>query len=482
MVPVRKPGRPLSSCPHPASRPCSCAAVTAAIPRKQTCHCGPSEKPSKSNGGVKKESELSSGSSTPPGEGKTTSSTSFKVQKQSSKSNHNKKQSIDPVGLVRMDPNQLNIMNSLNGVPQYHATNSNGVPGAMTSPSTFSNIGGFGTRGFHESGTPPIPIMAQPLVPQFPQPYLNGTFTNGHASSPSNGSTTNGDQPAAKASCCGGAKKGSSSPTIPVTETESPAPETKSCCSSKNEIPSATEPPQLGGIPSINGNAMAFNPALVMQNGMHPFFQQPTIFNYPPQYGSYMQPLQPDQWRQVMATMMFGQPPQQGLGIPNITPIANPETSNPESWTSHQCGCGDSCQCVGCAAHPYNEATQNYVRSAWNTMINDSQTHSTRTNGKHVPNGEPAQPSEDLGDPNSGSKASATNGDSTMSPVPPQTPSDATSGLADEQNLSANDFFFVSYPFSDSCEGDMGSCPCGDDCQCIGCAIHGNNSANDNVV
>lgn len=67
-------------------------------------------------------------------------------------------------------------------------------------------------------------------------------------------------------------------------------------------------------------------------------------------------------------------------------------------------------------------------------------------------------------------------GDGTVSPPAPQTPSEAASGMSEEQTLSANDFFFVSYPFGDSCAGDTASCPCGDDCQCIGCVIHGNPS------
>ena len=62
----------------------------------------------------------------------------------------------------------------------------------------------------------------------------------------------------------------------------------------------------------------------------------------------------------------------------------------------------------------------------------------------------------------------------TVSPVAPQTPSEAASGVSEEQALSANDFFFVSYPFGDSCAGEQASCPCGDDCQCLGCVIHNN--------
>jgi hypothetical protein len=61
-------------------------------------------------------------------------------------------------------------------------------------------------------------------------------------------------------------------------------------------------------------------------------------------------------------------------------------------------------------------------------------------------------------------------------PPAPQTPSDVGSGVSDEQALSASDFFFVTYPLMEdpTCLGDTASCPCGDDCQCIGCTIHNN--------
>ncbi|KAK6841009.1 hypothetical protein PG989_005647 [Apiospora arundinis] len=43
LIAVRKPGRPLRQCPHPAGRPCSChrhpQSVTAALPRKPKCDC-----------------------------------------------------------------------------------------------------------------------------------------------------------------------------------------------------------------------------------------------------------------------------------------------------------------------------------------------------------------------------------------------------------------------------------------------------------
>lgn len=64
-------------------------------------------------------------------------------------------------------------------------------------------------------------------------------------------------------------------------------------------------------------------------------------------------------------------------------------------------------------------------------------------------------------------------GPSTDYPSGSATESPSDSGTAEEQNLSASDFFFVNYPFSfDGCGGDTNSCPCGDDCECVGCTIH----------
>jgi hypothetical protein len=63
------------------------------------------------------------------------------------------------------------------------------------------------------------------------------------------------------------------------------------------------------------------------------------------------------------------------------------------------------------------------------------------------------------------------------SPTQAQTPSDA-SGFNEE--LSASDFMFVNLPLyqtavgmdGDSCGGSLAFCPCGDDCECVGCVIH----------
>jgi hypothetical protein len=157
-------------------------------------------------------------------------------------------------------------------------------------------------------------------------------------------------------------------------------------------------------------------------------------------------------------------------GMMPFAPFGMPTT---DMGTSHQCGCGEGCQCVGCAAHPYNEATRNSVRAALDAMAASSQ---------KVPRPAPTESDYSNGDvSHQHSHDNSSNGVPTpvqglaegkLSPGVPPSPSDATSGNGDEQVLSANDFFFVSYEFEGECAGETASCPCGDDCQCIGCVIH----------
>ncbi|KJZ73223.1 hypothetical protein HIM_07420 [Hirsutella minnesotensis 3608] len=490
MVPVRKPGRPLSSCPHPSSRPCSCAAVTAAIPRKQKCRCGTSQTAQSDD------SNASNGDASPPSPPKA-STASFRVQKPASKIAPNRKPSVDLAGLGRMDASQLNIMPGYTGLQ-------GAIPvpnGQMTPLSDMSAYAmGVSTPGssFSPESSMFPPMFPYPMQPPMMTPSAVKSMTNGHAES-TNGSTV--ANPAPKSGgCCGGGGKGSTvQPQMP-----SPAPSTngtpngkaKSCCSAKTESPPNGTPlssaPTAGPAHPLSGVMIApFQHPMAITNGMYPYFSHPTIFNYPPQFGSFLQPLQPEQWKQFMASMSFAQPvPPNGFRMAGPAPYAAssmvnvPSTPGGASWTSHQCSCGDGCQCIGCAAHPYNEATQNYVRSAYNTMMEDGSKARGHTNGtaSHA-NGTASHANgsaDGIHDPstrhgsNEATTPVAAAAEGAVSPPAPQTPSDGTSGLSEEQTLSANDFFFVSYPFGDSCAGDTASCPCGDDCQCIGCVIHNN--------
>ncbi|KAK1251913.1 hypothetical protein MKX07_007392 [Trichoderma sp. CBMAI-0711] len=361
MVPVRKPGRPLSSCPHPSAQPCGCAAVTAAFPRKQKCRrCDTSDKPSGCKpGGQEDGKETSNGLVTPPSPSQkapAAKATTYRVQKTSSKNGTGKKQ-IDLAGLERMDASQLNILSSPESKPS-------------------------------------------------------------------------------QSSCC----------TVPTT-------------------PAPPLPGQVG--PPVNGMMMPqFNAQMDMPNVTFPYFVQPGVFAYPPQYGSFQQPLQPDQWRQLMATMNYTHPMTsvQNVAYDDTAQVQFSQSNGLEApWTSHQCGCGDSCECIGCATHPYNQATQDYVRSAWNSMQEDASKghrHSDSTHSALSGNNGTATPANQS--PNGGSTPTGGQVEGLVSPTMAQTPSEGNSAV-EEAALSASDFFFVSYPFGELCEGEKARCPCGDD-------------------
>jgi hypothetical protein len=458
----------------------------AAIPRNQKCPCGTTEEASARKTADR---ETSNGLVTPPSPAPkgTAATPAYRVQKTSSKNGSGKKQ-IDPASLERMDTSQLNILPS----PELKSPLSPTSSTIPTTPTTTA-FPGYGMMGFLSNGGSfsPNPAMF-PVYQQLASANPVAGHTLSKLTAPNSYPPLMNEQGTALTarSCCGNGKSTS------APANEQPAPKAngtngvenqpKSCCSpgtEKPEIKLHERTPALEMGPQANGMMIPHfnNVPIGMPNGVYPYFTQPTIFTYPPQYGSYLQPLQPDQWRQLMTALSFGPPAtnvQQNIQYGAPAPAQFQQSNSVEAdstWTSHQCCCGDTCQCIGCATHPYNQATQNYVRSAWNSMKEDApkrHKHSDSTQSIPNSNHEAPTPTPSNQSPNGGSTPVMAKVEGTVSPVTAQTPSDANSTLGEELTLSANDFFFVSYPFGDVCEGEMANCPCGDGCQCIGCTIH----------
>lgn len=478
MVPVRKPGRPLSVCPHPKDQRCGCGSVTAAIPRKQTCHCGTS-------------TPVSSGQATPHesnGSGADASSptkSTFKVQKTTSRPQSSRKQSYDPANFERMDMNSINIVpfEQRQPIPLSFA-NGYALP---SGPQPYGYVPQYANIQAQFSH---VPVQAPPhMHPGLPGGTISFGKENGNglenviesplatpAESASNGSncapnvrsccappaTTNGingklNGSADVGSCCAPKKPSHSHSSSSASSISEPQEvQARSCCSTKPPPMMKQEPmpitpnmtPQMAH--QILPNGIPFNPAMYSS-----YLPQATVFTYPPTYGSFQNPLQPNAWRQSVLANSYGHPQMQAPIPAGGVPFGiHPAPENLD--TVHTCGCGDGCQCIGCAAHPYNDATQDYVRSAWSSMNMEQAPGEIYTNGHSNGNGHPVP-----------------NGEAISSPTA-HTPSSTTSGNGEEQSLSASDFFFVNYPFSseDGCGGDTESCPCGDDCQCLGCTIH----------
>jgi hypothetical protein len=270
-----------------------------------------------------------------------------------------------------------------------------------------------------------------------------------------------------------------------------------SCCGTEPEIrnrhipyvaqecgsgESSTDAPVLSGVSSISSGGTPETPKSTGHSGtkQHLFpidnsicyhaykayLPQTTTYLYQASCGSYQHPLQLWEWRSM--SNMYTQP----LPQPQMSDELTSFTSDtlPISETFHTCRCGDTCQCVGCAAHPYDAATQNYVRSAYNVAHEPStSTTSGYMNGHNDCTALP--PTADPSGPHTSWNSRRHSNGKKHSPPVAETPPDLST--VEEQTLSASDYFFVNYPFSsEGCGGNTNSCPCGDDCECVGCIIH----------
>jgi hypothetical protein len=481
MVPVRKPGRPLSACPHPRDRPCSCGSVTAAIPKKQACHCGSSS--------TTPDHAASHNPDQSPTEPTSPSRGAFKVQKPSARPQSTRKQSFDVTNFDRIDMNNINVVSfesrPTNAMPIIFS-NGYAVPGNPQDYGFMPHYANFQPQDFKVPMQHPQFINSEAsarmdtLNTSIDHTILNNPFDvsngsiNGTNSTVASKPIVTASLDTAKAtndeaklptngnSCCAPKQpthSHSSSTASSISEPQEPA--VASCCSSK---PSGVVKDEQQSDDSIftafssqrddqmlPGNNMSFGPVLYSQH-----MPQDGVFTYPPSYGSFNNPLEPLAWQQTARSNGHGPSDVQASSKSNVANFDLTSASSAKD-TVHTCHCGDGCQCVGCAAHPYNDATQKYVRSAYTSMAED------------VPSGEPY--ANGAATVARSVDVNGTHGtDAVMSPTS-NAPSSATSTNGDEQNLPAADYFFVNYSFLE-CGGDTESCPCGDDCQCIGCTIH----------
>ncbi|KAH9885504.1 hypothetical protein F4778DRAFT_760537 [Xylariomycetidae sp. FL2044] len=122
------------------------------------------------------------------------------------------------------------------------------------------------------------------------------------------------------------------------------------------------------------------------------------------------------------------------------------------------CTCGPGCECVGCTTHPYNNATRQYVRDGWESQAAeaDGDVESALTPAAHDPNQPPSSASAQ---PPLSDTASRPNDD----------------GPEYQVSYASQDYMFVEYTADFlGCKGLSNSCPCGDDCACVGCMEHYN--------
>ncbi|KAI1118391.1 hypothetical protein F5Y14DRAFT_438755 [Nemania sp. NC0429] len=458
MIPVRKPGRPLSSCPHQKGKPCSCNnTITAAIPRNSKCGCGTME-PTTAGAGTAVKTEPSASEAAPISPTRTTPQ--FRVTKHTATKSSGRKQSFDISLLNQMDPSTINVISgrdptlSMNG----NMSHANPMPSPGFSPSFQPNFGPGGpletrfeyTRMLERLDDTVLNTLFDSSRGTVSDSSLNGFSSNrtpGHSSigppgaphytaisgSPSLGSSSNGPS-IENASCCA-----KNTAAIPLAHDQ---------LGQQQQPHGALGIIQYGNSIATHGSNMApldYNAAM----NSRPIMQhtpQHTAYTYSASYGSsFYEPLQYSQWQQMMTSQSQSMPPQNGY---TASPPATMETAAAvsNSYTDHQCGCGEDCQCLGCATHPFNAAMQEYVLSA----LQDE------------PSGSPQLSNGGNGDNSSGPNSTGGTSPSILpSPMPDGSPASETG------SVGMNDYLFVSY-----CPGNLQTCPCGDDCACVGCMIH----------
>ncbi|KAI9753061.1 MAG: hypothetical protein M4579_005360 [Chaenotheca gracillima] len=172
------------------------------------------------------------------------------------------------------------------------------------------------------------------------------------------------------------------------------------------------------------------------------------------------------------------------LALAGVLKKASQSESSTRSGPAHNCHCGDDCNCLGCAAHPFNQATMDYVRnlsavqedgddigSAGPPLV-ERPPHAGGVRGQHQFQGraqrslqatQAVQESPQSYAHTLGSFAGLENFPDYYPQAEPE-----------EQPLSSSEFFHIDYPIS--CAEKDGHCYCGDNCTCEGCTVHGNQS------
>ncbi|KAI9866130.1 MAG: hypothetical protein M1813_001691 [Trichoglossum hirsutum] len=248
-----------------------------------------------------------------------------------------------------------------------------------------------------------------------------------------------------------------------------------------------------------------------------PVFQQSpaTMYTSPPLQSTFQHPLTLQELAFLRSNAhLFAQSISQPVSNPHFGEM--PMSTGSIPMLAHNCGCGSSCDCLGCAAHPYNDRTMNFVRSLRDIMGAEI--------GQNVPRGHihthyNSQSSTSLTPTRNGGCCSNRRDDAqlqetsqlraglynTITELSPQTvawpslpppkespapaaPRSPTINLGsqqpwpnvgesdiendEEESISPSAYFHVDYAIR-GCTEEIDGCLCGEGCTCVGCLTHG---------
>lgn len=240
------------------------------------------------------------------------------------------------------------------------------------------------------------------------------------------------------------------------------------------------------------------------------FQQPPPVWSYP--VSTINHPLTPQElaWlQQQRAAGVFGQPAM-------VSPLVS--VAQVDSW-AHNCNCGSGCDCLGCATHPFNQRTVEYVKGIQQFMEGDHYSHSRHHHSRITFSQPPPQTQQETGFGNNNQIPTpsihstqppltaadtfsnvTTSSAAESAPTTPPATTNSCCDIQEEHNchqlsptpsqdgesgaggspggtdnggaLSPSNFFYVDYPFGTCAQTETG-CKCGEGCTCVGCLTHG---------
>ena len=128
-----------------------------------------------------------------------------------------------------------------------------------------------------------------------------------------------------------------------------------------------------------------------------------TLYTFPPRYSTFQHPLTPEEL--AFLTRNPGLFAQTAATLP--TGRSDPVTTAGPWTVTHTCNCGDTCNCLGCIAHPYNVRTLDFVQSIQDLMaaepafdVSASRRASLQGSGSSIPDGNhvPSWPATSMAD------------------------------------------------------------------------------------
>ncbi|KAL1953437.1 hypothetical protein VTO42DRAFT_2815 [Malbranchea cinnamomea] len=153
---------------------------------------------------------------------------------------------------------------------------------------------------------------------------------------------------------------------------------------------------------------------------------------------------------------------------------------------NHNCGCGDGCQCLGCASHPFNETTRQYIQEMGYLVAmgeGDRATESPKEseqptyNEDHFSSGNAGYTHFHVADAGSLDQGYH-NTFEQFENIPLANSVTTASALHGQSQgdmpMHPNAYLTLEYPVNllDPCTNMMGTCQCGINCSCVGCLTH----------